>query len=361
MNNVDELKEYVLVHARGQRIPGYEALLSRISSDAETGDGSWVAEWSHAAEALEKQGNDLAAARHYAMARFPYVNGPARQEAAQRCVQALDRWRPAGSDIEPLTVDLKEGQVRCWTSGLSAEARKPVLIVMGGIVTVKEQWAPMLTMMRRLGLAGIVTEMPGAGENTLRYEPESWQMISGILDAVADRADVSATYAIALSFSGHLALRCALDDHRIRSVITVGAPLREFFIDAAWQGKLPQVTVDTLAHLTGFPADEVIGHLGDWALTGEQLAELNIPVSYLASGRDEIIPPGDAELIRGQVRDLDLVTLDDVHGSPRHVAETQLWSMAALMRARGIRGPQSALVGLLLRGHRLRRQLARAR
>ena len=292
MNDVNELKQYALVHARGQRIAGYQALLARIHSDAETGDGSWVAEWSRTAQVLEKQGRDLEAARHYAMARFPYVNGPARQEAAQRCVQVLDRWRAQGHGIEPLTVDLKEGQVRCWTSGLSAGSRKPVLIVMGGIVTIKEQWAPMLTMMRRLGMAGIVTEMPGAGENSLRYEPGSWRMISGLLDAVSNQADVAHTYAVALSFSGHMTLRCAVDDHRIKGIITVGAPVREFFTDPGWQSRLPRVTVDTLAQLTGFPPDDVPGRMSEWALSDEQLGGLDIPVSYLACTRDEIIPPG---------------------------------------------------------------------
>jgi esterase FrsA len=360
VNDLGELKEYVAVHARGQRIGGYAELLGRVTSDDGDGPGSWVGEWCRAAELLEGRGKDLAAAKHYAMARFPYVDGAARREALERCVRTLDRWSgPRG--IERLDVELEQGRVRCWVSGLSASDPKPLLVVMGGIVTVKEQWAPILAHARRLGMAGLVTEMPGVGENTLRYTPQSPRMISGLLDAVTVRADTARTYAIALSFSGHLALRCAVEDPRIRAVITVGAPIGEFFTDTAWQRRLPRITVDTLAHMIGVKPGDVTGGLGEWALTGEDLAALDIPVSYVASLRDEIIPLGDVRLLEDHVRDLTLVVNDDVHGSPGHVTETQLWTLASLFRARGVRDPRSGAVGLLLRGHRLRRRLTGAR
>jgi hypothetical protein len=353
-NDVGELKQYAIVHARGQRIKGYQDVLDRIDCDDDDAKGSWAGEWSQAGELLEWQGRDLDAARYYAMARFPYVNGAVRQEAADRSVAAIDRWRAGNGNIEPLEVLLEGGQVRCWTSGLSRSGRKPLLIAMGGIVTIKEQWAPMLTNIRRLGMAGLITEMPGTGENTLRYQPESWQMLSGLLDAVADQADVSQTYAIALSFSGHMALRCALDDERIKGIITVGAPVSNFFTDIAWQQQLPRITIDTLAHMIGVTPDRVIGSLSEWALSPEQLASLDVPVFYAASSRDEITPASDVRLLRQHVRDLSLVTHDDVHGSPQYVTETQLWTAASLLRARGVRNLQSALISLMLRGHRFR-------
>jgi hypothetical protein len=353
-NDVGELKRYAVVHARGQRIKGYQDVLDRIHSDDEDAQGSWTGEWSRAGEQLEWKGHDLDAARYYALARFPYVNSAARQEATDRCVSAIDRWRAGNDDIESLEVVVKDGLVRCWTSGLSRSSRKPLLIVMGGNVTIKEQWAPALTNMHRLGMAGLVTEMPGVGENTLRYQPDSWQMISGLLDAVADQADVNQTYAMALSFSGHMAMRCALDDSRIKGIITVGAPVSNFFTDVAWQRQLPQITVDTLAHMIGITPDRVIGGLGEWALSPEQLADIDVPVFYTASSRDEITPASDVRLLRQQVRNLSLVTHVDVHASPHHVAETQLWSVDSLFKARDVRNLQSALVGLLLRGQRFR-------
>ncbi|GHH88415.1 hypothetical protein GCM10018793_68000 [Streptomyces sulfonofaciens] len=354
MNDLAELKEYVRVHARGQRITGYQDVLDRVRTDESDAPGSWVAEWCRAAEEQERRGRHLEAARRYALARFPYPDGRARAEAGARGVAALDRWR-SGRGIEPLELELGGGRVRCWTSGLSGTDRKPLLIVMGGIVTVKEQWAPILTNVRRLGMAGVVTEMPGVGENTLRYGADSHRMLADLLDALADRADVTRTHTIALSFSGHMALRCALDDPRIRDVITVGAPVGPFFTDTGWAAGLPRITVDTLAHLTAIPAAELTGGaLADRALTGEQLAALDIPVHYVASGRDEIIPAADISLLKEHVRRLDLVEYDDVHGSPDHTRETQLWTVASLMRDRDLRNLQSAVINLLLRLQRRR-------
>jgi pimeloyl-ACP methyl ester carboxylesterase len=361
MNDVGELKRYVGAHARGQRIAGYQELLDRIHADEGDGEGTWVGEWSRAARRLEERGRHLEAARHYAMARFPYVDGPVRQDALDRCVRSIDRWRSGRQDIEPLEVEVDGRRVRCWTSGLSTRERRPLLVIMGGIVTVKEQWAPMLTNMRRLGMAGLVTEMPGTGENTLRYGPESWRMLPELLDAVADRADVAQTYAIALSFSGHMALRCALSDRRLRGVVTVGAPIGAFFTDVDWQRRLPPITVNTLAHMIGVPPGGVVGGLGDWALSSEQLGALGIPLSYTACSRDEIIPAADLALLRDHVADLEIVEHDDVHGAPGHVRETQLWTVASLLRSRGVRNLSSALIGLLSRGERLRGRLAGSR
>jgi esterase FrsA len=367
VNDLKELKEYVQLHARGQRLKGYQELLDRISSDDDhNAPGSWVREWCVAADSLAARGLDLQAAKHYAMAAFPFVNGPARADAHQRCVQALGRWQEGQRGMERLEVNLDGGVVRGWADGLGPVGgsgpaqRRPLLLVMGGIVTLKEQWAPVLPVIQRLGMAGIVTEMPGVGENTMRYEPGSWRMLSGLLDAVADRADVSQTYAIALSFSGHMALRCALEDRRIRGVVTVGAPISAFFTDLDWQRRLPAITTAALANMIGIAPEDVAGRLGERAITREQLSGLDIPVGYVASSRDEIIPAAETLLLRDHVGKLDFIEFDDVHGSPRHVRETQLWTMGSLLRARGVRNAQSMALSLLLRMERARRVLVPA-
>jgi esterase FrsA len=354
VNDLAELKEYVRAHAKGQGIKEYPLVLDRIVADDGDGPGSWTGEWCLAALRHEARGRDLPAARRYALAAFPFIDGPARKDAHDRCVRATQRWADQSRDIEPLAVTLDEGVVRCWASGLSGRA--PLVLVMGGIVTLKEQWAPVLTGLRRLGLAGLVTEMPSVGENTLRYSPDSWRMLSGLLDALADRADVTRAHVIALSFSGHMALRCAVEDRRIASVITVGAPVGPFFTDRAWQARLPRITVDTLAHLTG--TSDVTAGLETWALGPEQLGALDINVGYVANRRDEIIPPGDPQLLAGHVRGLSLLEHDDVHGSPGHTRETQLWTLASLLRSTGNHHVQAAIFRFLMRLEQARRRLS---
>jgi esterase FrsA len=356
MNDVDELTRYAVLHARGQQISRYQKILDRVRTDG-ADPGSWAGEWSREAEELERRGRHLEAARHFALARFPYPGDQARAQAQDRCVAAFERWR-GGTGIERLEIDLPEGRLVCLATGLSADRPRPVLLLMGGIVSVKEQNAAALADLDRLGLAGIVTEMPGVGENTLPYSAGSWRMLSQLLDAVADRADVSRTYAIAMSFSGHLALRCAVTDDRIRAVVTVGAPVSRFFTDAGWQRQLPALTVDTLAYLLGTGRAEVPGQLRGWALQPEELAALTVPVRYTASRRDEIIPPGDPDLLRASVPDVRILEHDDVHGAPAHIAETRLWSMAEVLRIHGAPGPQRLVIGALWQASRLRARVS---
>jgi hypothetical protein len=343
VNDVAELKQYVAVHAPGQRIPRYEQVLDRIRSD-DTGPGSWTAEWCATGDRLSERGQHLLACRHYIMGRFPYVDGPAREAASGKVLESFDRWR-AGQDIHRLEVDVGGELLGCWQTGLSAVDRRPLIIVMGGIVSVKEQWTPGLMVFRRLGLAAIAVDMPGIGENPVRYDAESWRFLSKLLDAVSDRADVSQTYALALSFSGHMALRCAMEDKRIRGVITAGAPISSFFTDTEWQSRLPRVTVDTLAHLTGAE----VRAMRDWALPADQLSTMDTSVAYIASTRDEIIPTRDVQLLRETVRDCCVLEHDDIHAAPDHVLESKLWAALSLQRMRGTGSMSRAVLSLLWR------------
>lgn len=333
MNDLAELKNYVIAHARSQNLsPEYCAqVLGRIRTDGEGEPGSWTAEWVSEGSALEDQGLLLEACQRYNLARFPFADGPARSEALSRCVTVFDRWRQTVAGIEPLDVPLPGGTVRCWTSGLSGPERKPLLVIIGGIVSIKEQWAPVLLSLAPLGIAGLVTEMPGVGENPLPYDRESWRMLPGLLDAVAGRADVRHSYLLALSFSGHLALRAALADDRIAGIVGAGTPVRDFFTDPDWQRQVPRITVDTLAHLTAVKPAEVFDVIRDWALTDDDLSALDIPVGHVTSKRDEIIPPADSARLTRLVRQARAIEHDDVHGSPDHFAQTRAWCMQALL------------------------------
>ncbi|MFK0297179.1 alpha/beta fold hydrolase [Streptomyces sp. NPDC090442] len=363
MNDVGELKQYVGAHARAQSLPPshFEELLGRIRTDEEGAEDSWAGEWCRVGERFEKAGQYLEASRHFNMARFPYVDGPARGAALERCVHAFDRWRKETGGIERLDLDLPGGRVGCWTTGLGQTGHRPLLVFMGGIVSVKEQWAPLLARLDRLGFAGIVTELPGVGENTLPYDADSWRMLPRLLDAVQGLADVTRTYCITLSFSGHMAVRAALEDPRIRGIMTVGAPVHDFFTDRAWQAQVPRITVDTLAHLTGVPAADVGPHLRDWALTDRQLSLLSVPLAYAASARDEIIPAGDPLRLRRHVRDLRFVEYDDVHGAPHHLPEMQLWGFLSILRMKGGHYLPRAALRYAHLTHRARRGLAARR
>ena len=124
------------------------------------------------------------------------------------------------------TVTTADGTFAYYATGVARGVTGPVLVVLGGIISPKEQWAPLMRMSGRLQMPVVVTEMPGVGENRTRYTPASAAELSALLDDL--RAEHGA-YVLGMSFGGHLALRCAAVDPRIHGIATVGAPIDGFF------------------------------------------------------------------------------------------------------------------------------------
>ncbi|WP_268986503.1 alpha/beta fold hydrolase [Streptomyces sp. CC210A] len=341
MGHLEELKDFARLHARGQGMPPRHTarVLTRVTNDTPGDPRSWAAVWTAEGKAAAGRGDLLDACRHFALARFPYPADAPRLHAQRLCVDTFDQWRRAQAGLERLEFTQPDGTLACWAAGL--DRNRPLLVVMGGIVSVKEQWAPLLPLLRRLGFAAVVTELPGVGENTCPYGAGSWHLLGRLLDALADRARVADTSLLALSFGGHLALRSAAEDPRIRRVLTVGAPVAGFFTDHSWWPRVPGVTTDTLRRLTG---SEDLPALRDLlrrcALTPEQLRRVRIPVRYVASSRDEIIPPADQALLHSTLEDVRIRTFDDVHGSPAHLGAVRRWLFAQLLWLRLARSAQ---------------------
>ncbi|WP_107101015.1 alpha/beta hydrolase [Streptomyces graminilatus] len=337
MDHLGELKEFARLHARGQGISERQvaAVLPRITNDLPGHPASWARVWTAEADRLAAEGHPLDACRRYALARFPHHGDDVRRRAQDNCVRTFDDWR-LRRGVERLVLDHPDGgTVACWAGGLDARRPRPLLLIMGGIVSVKEQWAPLLPRLTRLGFAAVATEMPGVGENTLRYHADSWRLLPFLMDRLAGRAKVTETSVLGLSFSGHLALRAAAADPRIRSIHTVGAPIAGFFTDPVWWPRVPGITVDTLCRLTGAADDnELRSLLADFALGPDVLGAIDIPVGYVVSSRDEIIPPTERQLLGLALPRIRFKEFDDVHGSPAHLGAMRKWLIASLVRAR---------------------------
>ena len=349
MNDLDELRQHVLIHARTQDLADavFDEVLGRVTHDGD-GPGSWAHEWGAAATERERAGDPVNAGRLYTIGRFPYVDGPGRQSAQYGAVRAFTSWAQSQPGLRPLEIDLPGGRVRVWTAGLSATRPLPLLVVMGGIVSTKEQWAPVLSTLAPLGVAGVVAEFPGVGENTLTYDAESWRLFPALLDALDGQARVDETYLMTLSFSGHLALRAAGEDRRIRGIVASGTPISRFFTDRAWLAGVPRVTVNTIAHLTGVDPVQVPDHIRGWALTPAQLEAVRVPVSHVVSLRDEIIPVSEVDLLRQYIATVSLLEIDDVHGCPAHSDEVRLWTAVEMQRMRGAGGAGTAMLAAAL-------------
>lgn len=350
-----ELREFARLHARAQGLDPalcrrIDAELAREAAAAPDDDLLWPRTWAAHARAAVRGGRALEASRLYALARFPFAADDERRAAAVEGPRAFDTWRRQVGGIDRFEVDLPGGRVAAWTAGLDRPRRggrrRPLVLVMGGIVSVKEQWAPFLRAADRLGAAVVVTEMPSVGENTLVYGPDSAELIPGLLDRFGAEACAGGVHVVGLSFSGHLALTAAATDPRISGVYTVGAPVSGVFADPDVWAALPVTTTATLAHLSATAPADTPALLAPMALTPERLRATDVRIRYVASRRDEIIPRREWELLAEHGADVEWVEFDDVHGSPAHLADTRLWLIRQLLTAFG--DPRHRAVGTLL-------------
>lgn len=353
MNDLTELKEFARLHAKGQGMKSrrLERVLAGIRTDEPNAPDSWARVWSAQARRLAERGKPVQACQYYALARFPH-HGDAGRIAAQRgVVESFDAWRGSRTrGIERLEFTHRDGTFAAWAAGLDAPRPLPLLVIMGGIVSVKEQWAQLLPRFVKLGFATVVAEMPGVGENTLPYGPDSWRLLGFLIDQLKGRAQERDVSLLTLSFSGHMALRAAANDERIGRILTVGAPVTRFFTDEGWWPRVPRITKDTLVALTGQPGEaaltEAFRH--GWALSAEELSAVRVPVRYVVSARDEIIPGAERAFLAEHLADVGFIEFDDVHGSPAHLGEMRLWLLLQLLRTNGIEDRRTKALQMIL-------------
>lgn len=313
---LDEMKEFVGLHVKSQRIGDrdFKGVLDRIYSAVGDGPSSWVYEWMQFGEqCLQSQHYDHAI-QCFNFARFPYVDSSARQAALDRCVGTFREHMLDKADVRRDVVRMLGLDVPVYSS-LSGE-RRPLLIVLGGIVSIKEQWHKMLGIGRKLGYTVVVMECPGVGENPMRYGVESPTLISAIIDHYRERVIEHNVVVIGLSFGGHLAMRAALNDNRITRIVTAGAPINRFFTDKSWWQRVPGITKQTFAHIARCNEDALQDTISGLALDVADLRRLSLPVLYVMSLRDEIIPVEERLFLTKGIARLDLVEFDDVHGAP---------------------------------------------
>lgn len=349
MDYLDEIKDLVVLHARAQGMS-----TRRCRSTLETittlddGDGGWADAWVAEGTALATAGRTRDAIRCFNLARFPFVSTPGQKQAYKACTSTFASWAAEIDGVEKLGASMDGITVPVWFRGLPTDAASPLLLVIGGIVSPKEQWADILVSARTLGMAVVIVDFPGVGENSTKLSGTSSALISAVVDAVAARMMIDGVHTLAMSFGGTLALRAATTDPRIRSIVTVGAPVQYLFGSASLAAELPETTVRTLHHVTGTTGSEFESTMAQCALDDRELDRIKVPVLYVRSRHDEITPAAESQLVLDRVVASRVVEFDDVHGSPAHMTALRLRTIHALIRETGRRPIADAALSVLL-------------
>jgi 2,6-dihydroxypseudooxynicotine hydrolase len=178
--------------------------------------------------------------------------------------------------------------------------RPPVVILVPGLDSVKEELHAYGEDFLRRGLAVLAIDGPGQGEmefdHPIRFDYEV--PLGCVLDYCARRLDIDGNRvgAMGVSFGGYYALRTSAFDARLRAVIAIATGYR--FVD--YFDRVPILTREAMIHrLHAAGADEAREKLKAFDLHG-LMDRLSGPALIIMGRRDRLFP---AEAAEAMVRD----------------------------------------------------------
>lgn len=200
-----------------------KSLVARL--DATTHD-KWVPVWSAAGKKYEDEGDRLAAASdhgkareaylkaktYYSIGRFPGEITPIKAKISADCARA---YRKACEHLDPplevVEVECDDRSIRSHFRAPASNEPAPAVLIMCGSDMFKEDrgWAGEMAL--DCGLASLVMDAPGTGENPFPWEPESVKAWMAAIDYLAARPEVNANRigAFGISRGGYSVMQLA--------------------------------------------------------------------------------------------------------------------------------------------------------
>lgn len=278
---------------------------------------AWCAAWSacgdeHAqlGEAAEAAGHYESAAEHFfaaAMAyhfgKFLFVDHPDELRAAhKRTVASYERALPWFTfPGERLAIPYEDGATM-W--GVLRKpwhvTRPPVVILIPGLDSVKEELHAYGDDFLRRGMAVLAIDGPGQGEleftHPMRFDYEV--PVRYAIDALERRRDVDAHRVglLGVSLGGYYAPRAAAFEPRVRAAIALAGPYA--VVDGF--ASMPALTQAAFVRrIHAGSRDEAVERLHRFSLSGI-LERVRCPLLVVMGRQDRIVPPHDAERVAAE-------------------------------------------------------------
>ncbi|MCC7107297.1 MAG: alpha/beta hydrolase [Chloroflexi bacterium] len=266
----------------------------------------WCAEWSRLGAAHEQlaaeadaRGGRLSAAEArvraalaYHFGKFLFFDDREQARAAHdnnaRCYSAAapDLFWPA----ERVVVPSGSTQLAGWLRRPRGVERPPVVLVVPGLDSVKEEMGTLEAELLKRGLAILAIDGPGQGEAEweLPIEPAYERPAAAFLDWLESRSDVDGhrVGAVGISLGGYYVPRIAAFDERLRACVPVGGV---YDMGAIWS-ELPALTRQALV-VRSHAANDAEGEQRARRLTLEGVAErIRCPLLVVHGVLDTLIP-----------------------------------------------------------------------
>jgi dienelactone hydrolase len=274
----------------------------RTTSSIETWDewlDAWCANGDMHADLAERAGSLLTAGEAwsratvaYHFAKFVWVVDPGRSRAAaDRAVAAMAKTHEhLDPRAERIEVPLDGGRVVGNLRRPSGEDRPPLVLLVPGLDSTKEEFFRLENVFLDRGMATLSMDGPGQGEAgyDLPIRPDYDVAVTAVLDALAGRPDVDLDRVglLGVSLGGYYAARVLAFEPRVKAGVGLSGPYR--FGDI-WDSVPPQTRETFVAKSFASSEEEGRAKAGELDLSG--VAE-HIQQPYLAiTGKlDRLIP-----------------------------------------------------------------------
>jgi dienelactone hydrolase len=278
--------------------------------------GQWCAEWSKTArkhemfaEKAEQRGSPVSAAEAWVRAaichhfgKFVFFDDMDQYRAANAATianyqKALPWMSPAAERVPvPYNGAVLHGYLRRPDNA----ERPPVVIVICGLDSVKEEMHFFESDFHRVGLATLTVDGPGQGEGEhLPIEPAYEKVVAASIDWLGGQPslDHGRVAAVGVSLGGYYAARAAAFEPRLTCAVSIGGP----YDFGAEFDNVPQLTKQAL---------QVRSHSADLETAKRRASELTLegaarriemPFLIIFGKEDRLIPFQQAERLYAEI------------------------------------------------------------
>jgi 2,6-dihydroxypseudooxynicotine hydrolase len=177
-------------------------------------------------------------------------------------------------------------------------SRPPLVILVPGLDSVKEELYAIENEFLRRGLATLTIDGPGQGENAPRFpiRPDWSSVITPLLDHLAARErdlDLGRVGLMGISMGGIYGPRAAAKEKRLRAVVALAGP---YDLSECWPGLNPLTKGGYVFYTKSRDEAEAFERSQALTLRGV-LKDVTCPLLVIHGGKDRLFPPEQAERI----------------------------------------------------------------
>lgn len=281
----------------------------------------WCAEWAKTAarheqlaREAEARGSRISAAEAWARAalcyhfgKFVFFDDLDQLRAASAAT--ADRYARAAPDLDPpaerVAIPYAGRSLPGYLRRPAGVERPPVVVLIAGLDSVKEEFGTFEPVFHRRGLATLAFDGPGQGEMEfdLPIEPEYERVVAAVLDWLGGRADLDhgRVGAVGVSLGGYYVSRAAAFEPRLRAAVPIGGPydFGEIF------DQLPALTQQAF-RVRSYSPDLATARERAARLTLREAARrIELPFLVVFGQQDRLIPYQQAERLFAEAASAD--------------------------------------------------------